>query len=150
MKRILILGLTAVLLCMGLYGCGCNAETIPDDLDTAKEKIIQLVNDFGNALKGNDVNAYNQLCTENMQIKTDGEKQNYFDKIENVLIQEISLDSLKQTNVTYEFLVHYYITFSQDYTGTDYKTGINNLTERFVVKKVGNVYKVDNILPFGS
>lgn len=150
MKKILILGLTAILLCAVLCSCGCEAETTLDSIDVAKENITRLVQDYGAALKGSDVNAYNQLCTENMQIKTDDEKTNYFDKVENVIIQEISLDSVKQTGASYELLVHYYITFSQDYTGTDYKPGINNMTERFVIKKTGNAYKVDNILPFGS
>lgn len=147
-KRIISAVMIFALLCVSLAGCGCQATTIDSD-EVAEVRINDLMNEFTDALNNSDRNAYNKLTTGHMRA-SDNDINKYFDNITEFILMEIAFDSKQQTGATYEMLIHYYVTFDRSYTGTQYKIGISNMTDRFVIVKEGDTYKLDAINKFGS
>lgn len=149
-KKIISAAMVLVMLCLCLAGCGCESkpQANADTDEVAKQKVEELMENFKNALNNNDADAYKNLTTETMR-SSDNDINNYYDQIEEFILWEIAFNSKKQNGTTYEIPIHYYITFSKDYKGSQYKTGISNMTDIFIIVKDGDSYKLDNIRRLG-
>ncbi len=146
-KKIISVLVVFVMLCLSLAGCGCEASTPPVTVDSdavAEEKINELMNKFSDALNNQDKEAYNSLTTDNMRA-SDNDINTHFDQVTEFILKTVAFDSKNQKNAKYNILVHYYVTFSRDYTGKQYKVGISNMSNTFTFVKEGDVYKIDSI-----
>ena len=150
-KRIISAAVIIIMVCLCITGCGCqqSVPTTIDSDDVAKASVEQLMEDLTEAFNNGDKAAYTKLTTDRMRA-SDCDINKYFDNIREFIVKEIAFDTGRITPPTYEMLIHYYITFDKDYKGNMYKTGINNMTDRFVIVKEGEQYKLDNVIRFGS
>ncbi|MDD6225317.1 MAG: hypothetical protein PUB41_03580 [bacterium] len=150
-KKIISAFMTLTMMCLFLAGCGCEkkVETVLDSKEVAKASVEQLMNDITDAINNQDRDAYTRLTTDKMR-SSSCDVNKYFSNIKEFILKEIAFDTGKQTGATYEMLIHYFITFDDGYQGTRCKVGINNMTDRFVIVKEGDTYKLDNIIDFGS
>lgn len=148
-RKLISAAMAVIMICICFAGCGCD-QSVPTTIDSkevASKSVDELLDGFATALKNQDKAAYDKLTTDKMKA-SNNDINKYFNDITDFILEEVAFDSGTQNGTTYEMLVHYYITFSKDYTGSWYKTGINNMTDRFVIVKVGDEYKVDDVIKF--
>lgn len=158
-KKIISIVMLAVMLCLCATGCGCSAgnstnivTVIDTDVDTnevAAKSSEELMRKLETAINEQDIEAYNQLTTEKMRAST-SDINVYFGMIKAFTLKTVAFESNQQEGASYEIPVHYYVNFSKDYPGTQYKTGINNMTDGFTIVKVNGVYKLDAITRYGT
>ncbi len=149
-KKIISIILMAVMLCVGVTSCGCSAEpTVIDSDEVAARSSQELMEKLSAAINNQDINSYNQLTTDKMRA-SDSDINRYFGMITEFILKTVAFESNEQNGASYEIPVHYYVTFSKDYPGKQYKTGINNMTDGFTIVKVGDVYKLDAITRYGT
>ena len=146
-KKIISFVLLAVILC--LCSCSAGEQTVIDSYEVAAKSSEELMEKIEAAINNQDLNSFNQLTTDTLRA-SNSDVVRYFDKIKSFKVNTVAFESNEQNGASYEIPIHYYISFGKDYTGSQYKTGLNNMTDGFTIVKIGDNYKLDAITRYGS
>ncbi len=146
-KKVFSAVLVFLMLCLSLAVCGCDASAPTNDTASVIDEeygIDVLMDNFIDAINRHDEEQYNSLITDKMK-SSNNDINTYFNKISGFSVETIAYDGRTQDGEKLNILIHYHVAFSDEYKGTQYKVGENNVSNTFTFVKEGYNYKIDSI-----